>query len=189
MEKKREGRSSDADNKQSVTRRVIILSLDVRVRLYASLPRVTCGIHYVWYVVEFARVSRVYASVCDNTRWLKNTTRPTCRSRKFLLALKTFRRDVLLVDNYARLSFFYFLLFFLLFSFFFPLPSPNPLRFPTIFAQTSTTATCFFSRQPCHLSFELPRFELDKLFFVKYLDNLRSNNGEMFIISPWYKDS
>lgn len=107
MEKKREGRSSDADNKQSVTCRVIILSLDVRVRLYASLPRVTCGIHYVWYVVEFARVSRVYASVCDNTRWLKNTTRPTCRSRKFLLALKTFRRDVLLVDNYARLSFFF----------------------------------------------------------------------------------
>lgn len=125
MEKKREGRSSDADNKQSVTRRVIILSLDVRVRLYASLPRVICGIHYVWYVVEFARVSRVYASVCDNTRWLKNTTRPTCRSRKFLLALKTFRRDVLLVDNYARLSFFYFLLFFLLFSFFF---FHSPLR-------------------------------------------------------------
>lgn len=62
--KKREGRSSDADNKQSVTCRVIISSLDVRVRLYASLPRVTCGIHYAWYVgcvVEFARVSRVYA--------------------------------------------------------------------------------------------------------------------------------
>lgn len=186
MEKKREGRSSDADNKQSVTCRVIILSLDVRVRLYASLPRVTCGIHYVWYVVEFARVSRVYASVCDNTRWLKNTTRPTCRSRKFLLALKTFRRDVLLVDNYARLSFF--------FPFFFSLPSPNrPLR-SWRFSQTSTTTTCFFplnsvTWQSRTLSFELLRFELDKLFFVKYLDNLRSNNGEMFIISPWYKDS
>lgn len=133
MEKKREGRSSDADNKQSVTRRVIILSLDVRVRLYASLPRVTCGIHYVWYVVEFARVSRVYASVCDNTRWLKNTTRPTCRSRKFLLALKTFRRDVLLVDNYARLSFFYFLLFFLLFSFFFFTPLSESTSIPDDF--------------------------------------------------------
>lgn len=187
MEKKREGRSSDADNKQSVTCRVIILSLDVRVRLYASLPRVTCGIHYVWYVVEFARVSRVYASVCDNTRWLKNTTRPTCRSRKFLLALKTFRRDVLLVDNYARLSFFFFLFFFT------PL-SESSTSILTIFADIDDDHL-LFSPQLCHLtventlSFELLRFELDKLFFVKYLDNLRSNNGEMFIISPWYKDS
>lgn len=187
MGKKREGRSSDADNKQSVTCRVIILSLDVRVRLYASLPRVTCGIHYVWYVVEFARVSRVYASVCDNTRWLKNTTRPTCRSRKFLLALKTFRRDVLLVDNYARLSFFSFLFFF-----------HSPLRIihfdPDDFRKTSTTATCFFpcstlSLNNCEHFLLNYRFELDKLFFVKYLDNLRSNNGGMFITSPWYKDS
>lgn len=85
--------------------------------------------------------------------------------------------------------FFIFFYFFFYFLFFFSLPSPNPLRFPTIFAQASTTATYFFSRQPCHLSFELPRFELDKLFFVKYLDNLRSNNREMFIISLWYKDS
>lgn len=40
-----------------------MLSLDARARLYVfPHPRITCGIHYVRYVVEFAGGSRVCAS-------------------------------------------------------------------------------------------------------------------------------